>query len=106
MGYYPGAADDVRIYDRALSAQEVAGLAGNAPTTDGLVMHLPLNEGSGPVTDDLGSGDNDGTIFPQSANAPAWSQDAPPNLSASLEFDGGTSYISCWSGYWIIYTGS
>ena len=98
LGYYPGSLDDVRIYDRALSPDEVVGLMGMAPTADGLVMHLPLDEGSGLFTDDVGSGDNDGTIFPQATSAPLWSQDTPPHLSNSLEFDGGTVLLTDYPG--------
>lgn len=86
MGYFPGQVDDVRIYDRALSAAEVAQLTAATPTTDGLVMHFPLNEGNGNLAEDLGSGDNDGTLIDPAPTPPTWSDDAPPNLSNSLLF--------------------
>ena len=89
LGYFPGSVDDVRIYDRALTDQEVVDLTRPTPTTDGLVMHLPLDEGSGLTSADLGTGNNDATLFPQNGNAPTWSTDAPPPLSNSLEFVGG-----------------
>ncbi|MDA7865897.1 hypothetical protein N9C66_05885 [Akkermansiaceae bacterium] len=85
-GYFPGQLDDVRIYDRALSAPEVAQLSAAAPTTDGLVMHFPLDEGSGTLAADLGSGDNDGTLIDPTPIAPTWSNDAPDHLSHSLLF--------------------
>ncbi len=78
----------MRIYDRALGEQEVRDLSGATPTSDGLVMHLPFDEASGLTTADLGSGSNDGMLFPQQASAPQWSTDAPPLLSNSLVFDG------------------
>lgn len=86
MGYFPGQLDDVRIYDRALSAAEVAQLSGATPPTDGLVMHYPLDEGSGTLAEDLGSGDNDGTLNTPAPVTPTWSDDAPAHLSNSLLF--------------------
>lgn len=86
MGYFPGQLDDVRIYDRALSAAEVAQLSGATPPTDGLVMHYPLDEGTGTLAEDLGSGDNDGTLNTPVPVTPTWSDDAPAHLSNSLLF--------------------
>ena len=95
---FGGGVDDVRIYDRALSEQEVGGLSGATPATDGLVMHFPFDEGSGLMTADLGSGGNDGTLFPQQASAPLWSNDAPPPLSNSLLFDGNNLLFTDYPG--------
>ncbi len=86
MGYFSGQIDDVRIYDRPLSDAEVAQLSAATPTTDGLVMHFPLDEGNGTLAEDLGSGDNDGTLIDPAPIPPTWSDDAPPNLSNSLLF--------------------
>lgn len=86
MGYFPGQLDDVRIYDRGLSAAEVAQLSAAAPTTEGLVMHFPLDEGSGTLAEDLGSGDNDGTLVDPAPTPPIWSDDAPDHLTNSLSF--------------------
>lgn len=86
QNYFPGSVDDVRIYDRALSEQEVNDLMGDTPPTDGLVFYMPFEEGSGDTVDDLGSGDNDGTITGVGGVFPTWSTDAPPHLSNSLLF--------------------
>ncbi|MEN8772675.1 MAG: LamG domain-containing protein [Akkermansiaceae bacterium] len=86
MGYFPGQLDDVRIYDRELSAEEVAQLSAAAPTPDGLVMHFPLDEGNGTLAEDLGSGDNDGTLIAPAPIPPTWSDDAPDHLTNSLIF--------------------
>lgn len=91
LGYFPGQVDDVRIYDRALTAPEVVDLSGATPTTTGLVMHLPMDEGSGSVVEDLGSGGNDGSVA--APNPPEWSTDAPPPLSNSLLFSGNNDLL-------------
>jgi len=96
--WFNGGVDDVRIYDRALSAQEVNALRGASPTTEGLVMHFPFEEGSGLMTDDLGSGNNDGILFPQPGSGPIWSTEAPPPLSNSLLFDGSTILFTDFPG--------
>lgn len=84
QGYFPGQLDDVRIYDRALSGAEVAALTGANPTTEGLVLHYAMEEGSGTSFTDRGEGGNDGTlIIPP---LPTWSDDAPAHLSSSLLF--------------------
>ena len=51
--YFQGHIDDVRIYDRALSAVEIDSIA---TTEDGLVAHWELNEGSGNIARDYVSG--------------------------------------------------
>lgn len=91
--YFPGLVDDVRIYDRALSAQEVSDLMGATPTEDGLVLYMPLDEGDGDVIDDLGSGDNDGVLNGGASSIPTWSTDAPPHLSSSLAFNNSGDHL-------------
>lgn len=95
LGYFPGQLDDVRIYDRALSSTEVAQLSAAAPSTDGLVLHYPLDEGTGNEVEDLGSGGNDGTLVTIPAPiAPVWSDDAPAHLSHSLLFANNNDLLS------------
>ena len=86
LGYFQGKLDDVRIYDRALSAAEVVALSGATPTADGLLMHYALDEGSGNSLDDTGSGDNDGTLVDPAPVLPIWSDDAPLAFEHSLLF--------------------
>lgn len=86
LNYFSGKLDDVRIYDRALSATEVTQLSSTSPSADGLVMYFPLDEGSGTFAEDLGSGDHDGTLITPSPVPPTWSDDAPDHLSHSLLF--------------------
>jgi len=56
-----GEKDDVRIYDRALSSDEIEDLYNGANITDGLVLHLPMYEGKGETVYDRAY-DNDGDI--------------------------------------------
>ena len=86
FNFLQGMLDDVRIYDRGLSAAEVAALSGATPTTDGLVAYYAMDEGTGDDVDDTGSGDNDGTLIAIAPVAPTWSDDAPPSLEHSLLF--------------------
>jgi len=60
------AADDLRVFDHALTDEEIGQLvAGTAP--GGVVLHWPLNEGSGDVVHDASGNGHTGT-----AQAPAW----------------------------------
>ena len=86
LSYLQGQLDDVRIYDRELSAEEVMALASVTPTVDGLVAHYAMDEGSGDLINDSGSGDNDGTLNNPAPVAPTWSDDAPPAFAQSLLF--------------------
>ncbi len=75
--YFSGNIDEVRLWDRALSASELLASANQHidPTgAAGLVGYWRLNEGSGTSVADLGSGSNAGTII--GAN---WSLDVPFN---------------------------
>jgi hypothetical protein len=81
--YFPGLIDDVRIYDRALSAEEIVAnmhtrLAGDE---SGLVGYWDFDEGGGQVVYDLSSNGNDGQLgsTPDADSSdPAWvDSDAP-----------------------------
>jgi hypothetical protein len=62
--YGNGFIDDVRIYNRALSASEVESLYnGQYVDSDGLVGHWAMNEGEGGTVADLSGNGNDGTIY-------------------------------------------
>ena len=119
-GVFNGTLDDVRIYNRALSFQEVQQLykAGgghlNEPNPivipssnfeSGLVGYWPMEEGSGNITRDLSPFGNTGTLL----NSPTWtigrygkalnfvgasSQDVSMSNTASLSISTGT--VSAW----------
>lgn len=60
---FNGSIDEVRLYNRALSVDEVAALyKGRYVDPTGLVAHWPLNERSGTIAHDR-AGTNDGTIY-------------------------------------------
>lgn len=59
--WWKGDIRDTRIYDRALSASEVAELADGRNISTGLVAHYPTKEGAGDVLKDRVGGNN-GTI--------------------------------------------
>jgi Concanavalin A-like lectin/glucanases superfamily len=92
--YFEGTIDDVRIYNRALSAGKVAQLydAGMlASLNHGLVGWWKLDDGSGSMaTDSSGQGDT-GTLI----NAPTWGQG---KIGGDLTFDGATQEVDA-SGY-------
>ena len=76
--YWSGKIDDVKIWDRALSAGEIADSYGS------LIAHYRLDEMGGPVVDSVGA--NDGTNFGATRGVPGRSVDA-------FEFDGFNSRI-------------
>ncbi|MHC4745260.1 MAG: LamG domain-containing protein, partial [Planctomycetota bacterium] len=82
--HFNGYIDDARIYDRDLSAAEVAELYGQG-ADDGLVAHWKFDEGQGSVAHDS-AGTNDGTVY-----GAAW---ADGILDGALDFDGDDDYVS------------
>jgi len=92
---WSGLMSDVRIYNRALTENEVIGLAGKTPVdpgTDGLAAYYALEND---VLDSSGNG-NDGTIV----GAPTF-VDGPAGYGTAMEFHGlgaaggGGDYIDC-----------
>ncbi len=81
LSYHDGKIDDVRIYERALSAEEVQQLylAGAGP-----ISHWKFDEGEGDIAYDS-AGDNDGTIH--GAN---WTTG---QIDGALDFDGENDYV-------------
>jgi hypothetical protein len=89
-----GLIDDVRIYNRALSAEEVSKLyRGEWVSDTGLVGHWEMDEGyGGQVRDKSGNG-NHGTIYGATwgSSAPEWVDDTS---GGALEFDGVGDYVN------------
>ena len=79
--YFKGYIDDVRVYKRALTADEVRDLYG-----DGLIAHWKFDEGSGTTAFDS-SEDNNGSLV----NGPAWSSG---RLGQAIDFDGSDDYVT------------
>ena len=82
--YFDGVLDDVRIYDRFLSAAEIADLAA-AGGSAGPVAHWKLDDGAGTTAIDS-EGSNDGTLV----NGPTW---VAGQLGDALHFDGSNDYV-------------
>jgi hypothetical protein len=81
LSYHDGKIDDVRIYERALSAEEVLQLylEGAGP-----ISHWMFDEGTGSTAHDS-AGDNDGTIY-----GAQWTSG---QINGALDFDGDGDYV-------------
>jgi hypothetical protein len=91
--FFDGIIDDVRIYNRALSADEIRKLykSGQAtlkqgPTNGGLVGHWKFDEGSGTSAGDSSGNSNTGTI-----TGATWTNG---KLGKALSFNGSSDFIS------------
>ncbi len=82
---YHGKFDDLRIYDVALSAVEIATLAAETTTT-GPIAHWKLDDGTGLTAIDS-EGGHDGTL----ANGPVW---VAGQLGDALSFPGNDDYVN------------
>jgi hypothetical protein len=80
--YFNGQIDDVRLYNYALSAAEVAALA---PLPAALVAHWTCEEGNGAATKDATGSGRDGKLI-----GPLW---ARGRFGAGLSFDGKDDYV-------------
>lgn len=76
--YIKGKVDEVRVYNRTLSASEISSLYHYAP---GPVGYWDFNEGSGGTAFDKSGNNYDGTLN----NSPTWTQG---KYGGGLEFDG------------------
>ena len=88
-GYFKGVIRNVRVYNRGLSGDEVSALyrlGENKSLDDGLVLDMPLNEGSGSTVFDKSKYSNNGTV-----NGATWTTDA--EVGECLSFDGLDDYI-------------
>jgi CubicO group peptidase (beta-lactamase class C family)/lysophospholipase L1-like esterase len=87
---FDGAIDEVRIWDRALSQQEIQDnmgieLTGSEP---GMLAYLPMNEGQGQTVVDLTANGNNGSLGSTSGADPAdpewFSTSPPPNTAPTV----------------------
>ncbi len=90
---FPGKIDDVRIYNRALSAAEVSNLYGarqqrlNAPNKNGLVGYWSMEDATGTKATDFSGNNNTGTL----TNGPVWTTG---KYGKAVSFDGTNDYLS------------
>lgn len=87
---FDGAIDDVRIYDRALSASEVQQLYEEyQPEQPALIAHWKFDDETGTIAVDSAGG-NDGTV-----NGAVWDTG---RIDGALDFDGVDDYVDCGDG--------
>lgn len=98
---FDGMIDDVRVYDRTLSARKIYELATGRPTegspdTVGLAGHWTFDEGSGTAAADTSGNGNNGTLTNMEAGD--WDSTVKPVLYTanpySLLFDGSSEYVT------------
>jgi len=93
--YYDGIIDEVRIYNRALSAGEVERLYKLsqpkflAPTREGLVGYWPFEEGTGTKAGDHSGTGNHGDL--QNMEESDWKDG---KLGGALDFNGSNEYVN------------
>ncbi|RAU98608.1 LamG-like jellyroll fold domain-containing protein [Paenibacillus sp. YN15] len=85
--YFDGKLDEVKAYNKSLSASEVANLASTSTTVPDLIAHWSLNETSGTTAADNSGNDIDGTL----TNGPVWTAG---HTNGALSFDGTDDYIN------------
>ena len=88
---YSGSIDEVRIYNRALSSNEVRALYNFAP---GPVAHYTFDDGAGQSANDLSGNGNTGTLGSSGSSDSADPTWATGKFGKDLSFDGSNDYIS------------
>jgi hypothetical protein len=86
---FSGSIDEVRIYNRALSAEEVR----YHYNKGGPVAYWKFDEGNGTTTYDESANNNDGT-FLTAASSPVWVEG---KYGSALQFDGVDDYVNAGS---------
>ena len=88
-----GIMDDLRVYDRLLSDEDIGELAslGSDPPPDsrGLVHHYTFDETSGDIATDIVDANN-GTLFNWAGDETKW---VPGRVGGALRFNGGDDYV-------------
>jgi hypothetical protein len=74
--FFNGIIDEVRIYNRALTLAEIQkNMLAKTPVLNGLVLWLPMNEGTSNTVHDKSGQGNNGTLLPNyPTNAPTWTR--------------------------------
>jgi hypothetical protein len=87
--YFPGSIDEVRVYNRSLTALEIGALMQSAPPSPptNLIGYWPLDDGAGTTAVDASGGGQPGTLL----NGPTWT---PGRHSQALVFDGVNDYVN------------
>ena len=85
---FTGTIDEVRLYNRALSASEVAALFNSAPPLPPVAL-WHFDEGSGQTASDASGNNNTGTLG--ASGNPAW---VAGRINSALQFDGVSSKVT------------
>ncbi|MFI7150159.1 LamG-like jellyroll fold domain-containing protein [Nonomuraea sp. NPDC050022] len=85
VNYWPGSLDEVRVYDRALTLDEIHDLAGSPATEE---VFLPLDEGTGTTAQDVSGNYRLGTL----GAAASWTTGKVG--TGAVMFGGGTETLS------------
>ena len=106
-GGWDGLIDQVRLYDRVLSAAEISALAATAPSgcATGPVGHWTFDEGSGQTAADSSANANDGTLGVAAgadASDPTWMCVTGGN---ALNFDGADDVVEVLDAPELVPTG-
>ena len=113
--FFNGSLDEISVWDRALTQEEIQIYYGNSPngSEDGLIAHYDFNGGEGNTLTDLSGNGNNGTI-----NGATWSGDvpAPPvfgctdsyadNFNSEATSDDGSCYYPDNGEYVLSFNGS
>ena len=94
---FPGRIDDVRLYNNALTAAEVADLMAHTTPywvdlgsiSQGTYLHMLMNDEAGPIKDQSGWGANGGIT-----GAPTFQAAGQNAASKAVQFDGASNYAS------------
>lgn len=92
-GYFTGDIDEVRVYNRALSAAEITALRQvgeaklKAPDRNGLVGNWSFDEGAGTVAHDFSGNGRNGALV----NSPTWTNG---KLGKGLKFNGSNTKVT------------
>jgi Concanavalin A-like lectin/glucanases superfamily len=94
-GFFKGKIDDVRVYNRALSASEIATLAGIGGTCGSIVSGSTLgaywkfDDGAGTSAADFTGNGHTGTL----TNGPVWSSPGYNGSGSAVTYDGVNDYV-------------
>jgi len=103
---WEGSIADVKVYNRALTSNEISGLYGSYSSKysrhlvvkdpgEGLVGYWNFNEGERCVVSDNSGNNNHGQLDPDcDAISPSWAEDRYGKQGRSLEFDGIDDFIN------------
>ncbi len=96
---FVGYLDDIRIYNRILSSEEISSLYQREDiSNDNIAGHWIFNEGSGCIAKDVSGRENNGTFGPNCpASSPDWIDWSPKwtkgRFNEAMEFNGVNSYV-------------